>query len=228
MQIDEVLAHLGSMGRRENVEGMARFGINAQEALGIPIPSLRALAKRIGKDHSLALKLWVSGIHEARILAGFVDEPGQVTLEQADRWAYDFDSWDVCDQVCAGLFDRTPFAWELPARFAESEKEFVRRAGFVMMAALAVHDKEAPDKAFVDLFPLIERHADDGRNFVKKAVNWALRQIGKRNLGLNKKAITLSENLERRPEPSARWIAKDALRELRSPALAARLRSRGR
>ncbi len=220
----EVLDQLRSMANPANVQGMARYGINPENTLGISIPDLRRLARQCGRDHALAQDLWRSGIHEARILAAFVDEPSQVTPEQMDAWAAEFDSWDVCDQVCANLFDRTPHAYERAAAWSARPEEFVRRAGFALMAALAWHDKAPGDEAFLSFLPLIQEGATDERSFVRKAVNWALRQIGKRNLRLNQAAIDAARRIEVLPGKSARWVARDALRELESEAVRSRLR----
>lgn len=223
MTLDEVLDSLKSQANPVNVAGMARFGINPNRTLGISIPVLRKLAKQIGKDHSIAQELWATGIHEARILAGFVDEPKQVTVRQMETWAADFDSWDVCDQVCAGLFDATPYAWTKAVEWTARSEEFVKRAGFVLMAALAVHDKKATDAAFEAFLPSIVREANDDRNFVRKAVNWALRGIGKRNAALNKVAIQTARDIQALDTKAARWIAADALRELTSEAVQVKL-----
>lgn len=233
MQIEEVLKKLKSHGNPKNVEGMARFGINPEKTFGIPIPVLRKMAKEIGKDssfakaskdkHDLAQKLWNSGYHEARILAGFIDDPKLVTEKQMDAWIQDFDSWDVCDQVCANLFDKTPFAFDKAKEWAKRSEEFEKRAGFALMAALAWHDKEAKDEKFVHFFPLIKEGSTDGRNFVKKAVNWALRQIGKRSIQLNREARKWAEEIQKLDSKSAKWIAADALRELQSDAVQERL-----
>lgn len=199
--------------------------------LGVTIPDLRRLAKEIGKNHQLAQEVWDTGIHEARILAGMIDDPLQVTSDQMDRWAGDFDSWDVCDQVCGNLFDKTKYAYKKVVQYAKDEREFVRRTSFTLMATLAVHDKAATNEIFVSFFPLIERYAKDDRNFVKKAVNWALRQIGKRNSRLHSLAVQCAEKILAQDTPSARWIARDALRELQSPAVRARIKqneSKGR
>jgi len=225
-RLREIVAELESQANPENVAGMARYGINAKNTLGVSIPRLRAMAKRIGTDHALALELWASGIHEARMLAGFIDDPAMVTETQIERWAKDFDSWDVCDQVCSNLFDRTPFAAAKAVEWSEREEEFVKRAGFVLMAALAVHDKNAPDVRFRGFLPLIAREAADERNFVKKAVNWALRQIGKRNRPLNAAAIASAKRIRKMDSKAARWIAADALRELESDAVQGRLARR--
>ncbi len=214
MDLRSVIKLLKKHANHKNVAGMARFGINPKNTLGISIPFLRTLAKKIGKDHRLALQLWKTKIHEARLLAGFIDDDKLVTAKQMDSWVKDFDSWDICDQVCSNLFDRTPYAYQKARQWTKSNKEYVRRAGFVMMACLAVHDKKAPDKKLLQFFPLIEKYSTDERNFVKKAVNWALRQIGKKRPGTKKSAIALSKKLAGSTAPSARWIGKDALREL--------------
>lgn len=195
---------------------MKRFGIHGGNLLGISIPTLRALAKNIGKDHDIAADLWASGIHEARLLAAFVDDPALVTKQQMESWVHEFDSWDICDQVCGNLFDRTPFAYDKAEEWVQSDQEYVRRAGFAMMATLAVHDKKSMDAKFEQFFPLIERYAFDDRNFVRKAVNWALRQIGKRNERLRLLAIGCAKKVLSQDTKSSRWIARDALRELQS------------
>ena len=202
---------------------MARYGINSNGTLGITIPQLRELAKQIGTDHALALELWRSGIHDARTLASMIDDPTLVTPEQMDDWVKDFDSWDVCDQVCGNLFDRTPYAFTKVAEWSDREEEFVRRAAFALLAGLSVHDKRASDSAFVACFPLIVAASTDERNFVKKAVNWALRNIGKRNPALNQLAIELARQIQMIDSKAARWIASDALRELSSEKVQARL-----
>ncbi|MGA7671062.1 MAG: DNA alkylation repair protein [Nitrolancea sp.] len=216
MNLDDVISELRAQANDENVAGMARYGINPDQTLGITIPALRAMAKRIGVDHELALGLWSTGIHDARTLAGMIDDPAQVTPEQMDLWASEFDSWDVCDQVCGNLFDRTPFAFSKVHEWSGRDEEFVRRAAFALLAALSVHDKRAPDEAFIACLPLIVADSTDERNFVKKAVNWALRQIGKRNVALNVSAIELAREIQRIDSKAARWIASDALRELTS------------
>lgn len=203
---------------------MARFGIPA--TFGNSIPQLRAVAKRIGRDHDMALALWATGVHEARILAAMVEDPKLVTEEQAEAWVSDFDSWDLCDQCCSNLLDRTPFAWRKIREWTAREEEFVRRAGYVLIAVLAVHDKSAPDSRFTELLPTIEGGATDPRNYVRKAVNWALRQVGKRDIVLNQAAIECGERLLLTGDRTARWVATDALRELRSPAVLERLSQR--
>ena len=202
---------------------MARFGINPANTYGVSIPILRKMAREIGKNHELALELWETGIHEARLLACFIDRPDMIAEEQMERWVKDFDSWDVCDQCCGNLFDRTRFAHKKAVEWCGREEEFVRRAGFVLMACLAVHDKKAGDQAFIEFLPLIKTHSGDDRNYVKKAVNWALRQIGKRNQNLNEVAIKTAEEIKQLDSRSARWIASDALRELAGDAVQKKL-----
>lgn len=194
---------------------MARFGINPKNTLGVKIPILRAIAKDIGKNHELAILAWKSGIHEMRILACLIDDVKMVGIKQMDIWVKDFDSWDVCDQVCSNLFDKTDCAFSKAKEWAKDSREFVKRAGYVLMATLAVHQKKAADADFLKFFPLIKQGATDERNYVKKAVNWALRQIGKRNNYLKKEAIKLAEEIKDIGSPTARWIALDTLRELK-------------
>ena len=220
----DVIKHLSAQSNPGNIAGMARFGINPKNTLGVPIPVIRQLAKSIGKNHELALELWSSEIHEARILACLVADPAKMTKSLMNAWTKEFDSWDVCDQCCSNLFDKTPFAYDVATKWSGAKQEFVKRAGFVMMAVLAVHDKQAPDEKFEPFFDLIELHATDERNFVKKAVNWALRQIGKRNRTLNKRAIATAERLLLTDSKAARWIARDALRELKGDAVNERLK----
>ncbi len=217
MELDEVLRKLKSLSNPRNVEGMGRFGINTNHTYGVAIPDLRKIAKGIGKDHLLAQQLWDSQIHEARLLAGMVDEPAIVTEEQMERWVKDFDSWDVCDQCCSNLFDKTRFAHQKAVEWSSSRnEEFVKRAGFVLMACLAVHDKKTGDCEFLKFLPIIKSGATDERNFVKKAVNWALRQIGKRSVGLNEAAINTAKEIQLMDSKAAKWVASDALRELTS------------
>ncbi|MFZ1043881.1 MAG: DNA alkylation repair protein [Anaerolineales bacterium] len=212
---EQVRAELKKFSNPANVKGMARFGINPTNTLGVSISTLREIAKSHRLDHALSLDLWNSGIHEARILAGFVDDPKQVTELQMEAWVKDFDSWDVCDQVCSGLFDKIPLAYNKAIEWSKRPEEFVKRAGFVLMACLAVHDKKSGDEAFEKFLPIIIREANDDRNFVRKAVNWALRQIGKRNNHLRAKAVKVAQDLSECDSKSARWIGKDALRELK-------------
>jgi 3-methyladenine DNA glycosylase AlkD len=218
----QVMTRLRRMANPANAAGMARFGINSRRTLGIAIPTLRKLARELGSDHVLAQKLWASGIHEARILASFIDQPRQVTAAQMDRWVKAFDSWDVCDQVC-GLFERTPWAGKKIRAWAADEREYVKRAAFAMIAGLAVHHEAAHDHVFEPFLRMIRRGATDERNFVKKAVNWALRSIGKRNRRLNRRAIAVARGIGRLNSPAARWVAAAALRELTSTAVQRRL-----
>ncbi len=200
---------------------MARFGIRATAALGVSAPQLKAIARRAGKDHELAQKLWATGLREARHLAALVDDPSLVTPGQMDRWARDFDSWDLTDGVCGHLFVYAPAAWRKALQWPHRKEEFVRRAGFALMAWLAVHAKEASNKEFEAFLPLVEEYATDDRNFVKKAVNSALRQIGKRNEFLRKQSLELATRLQQSPDAAARWVGSDALRELKSRAVRA-------
>ncbi len=224
MRAEEVLERLKSLADPEAVAGMARFGINPENTYGISIPTLRKIGKEIGRDHALAQQLWSSGVHEARILAALIDDPRKVTEDQMERWVSDFDSWDVCDQCCSNLFDRTDLAHRKAAEWSAREEEFVKRAGFALMASLAVHDKKSADEQFLSFLPLIRRESVDDRNFVKKAVNWALRQIGKRNRDLNRAAIDTAKRIQEIDSKAARWIASDALRELTSEKVQRRLR----
>lgn len=221
-----ILKKLKSSGDPKVRATMSRFGVQVKKAHGVSMPQLRRLAKQVGTNHALAQQLWASGVHEARILAGMVDNPAQVTAQQMERWARDFDSWDVVDGSCCHLFAFATPAWKKAVEWSRRKEEYVKRAGFALMAYLAVHDKQAADAKFACLLPLIRREATDGRNFVKKAVNWALRQIGKRNLRLNRLAIRVVQQIRRMNSGAARWVASDALRELTSPAVQRRLRAR--
>ena len=216
MSADSLVAEMRSMADPRAAAGMARFGIASKGTFGVSMPALRSMARRVGTDHLVALRLWGTGYHEAKILAALVDDPALVTEVQMERWAMDFDSWDVCDQCCGNLFDKTRFAYAKAGEWAQREEEFVKRAGYVLMAELAVHDKEAPDSEFLRFLPLIEEGSSDPRNFVKKAVNWALRQIGKRSLELNREALRAARRISKRDSASARWVASDAIRELES------------
>ncbi|MBI3763615.1 MAG: DNA alkylation repair protein [Chloroflexi bacterium] len=224
MKLSQVLERLKSLSNPDAVSGMARFGINPHNTYGVSVPDLRKIAKEAGRDHALAGQLWSSGIHEARILASMVDDPALVTEAQMERWVKDFDSWDTCDQCCMNLFDKTRFAYKKAMQWSRRPEEFVKRAGFALMASLAVHDKDASDEQMAKFLPVIEREAGDARNFVKKAVNWALRQIGKRNSNLNKAAIRTAKEIQKSDSKAANWIAADALRELTSEAARQRLR----
>ena len=223
MEYEEIIQRLKSLANPVAVKGMAKFGINPENTFGVSVPSLRAIAKEAGKDHALAQQLWTSGIHEARILASMIDELKIVTEEQMEGWAKDFDSWDVCDECCQNLFGRTELAHRKAIEWSGREEEFVKRAGFVLMARLAVSDKKADDSQFYEFLPSLKREASDDRNFVKKAVNWALRQIGKRSLNLNRFAIETAEEIQQMDSKTARWIASDAIRELTSEKIMQRL-----
>ncbi len=225
MQVENILTQLKALANPDNVAGMAQFGINPNNTLGISVPTLRQMAKDIGKNHALAQELWASGIHEARLLACFIDRPKEVTEAQVEAWVNDFESWDVCDQCCSNLFDKTPWAYQKAVTWSARDEEFVKRAGFVMMACLAVHDKKAPDEKFTPFLPLIRHEATDERNFVKKAVNWALRQIGKRNRALNAQAIETAQAIQQLDSKAACWIAADALRELTAEKVQQKMRS---
>ena len=220
------MEQLKALKNDANIAGMARFGINPSNTLGISVTTLRKIARGLGKNHELASALWESGIHEARILASLVDDPASVTPAHMDAWVADFDSWDICDQCCSNLFVRTVYAHQKAPEWCRSEHEFVRRAGFSLIAALAVKDKKADDREFEPFLECIVLASEDNRNFVKKAVNWALRQIGKRNLNLNRKAVETARRIQRSDSPAARWIAADALRELTGQAVQARLAAR--
>jgi 3-methyladenine DNA glycosylase AlkD len=221
---EEVLSALRSLSNPSAVSSMARFGIKADKAFGVSVPALRKLARSIGKDHTLAQDLWDSGLHEARELATMIADPKQVTEDSMERWVKDIDSWDVCDHCCGNLWDKTPFAYRKARQWSRRPEEFVKRASFSLMAALAVHDKAAIDERFTRFLPIIKRESTDERNFVKKAVNWALRQIGKRNRNLNRQAINTAREIQKLNSKSARWIAADALRELTNDEVQSRMR----
>ncbi|MGZ7068204.1 MAG: DNA alkylation repair protein, partial [Methanobacterium sp.] len=206
------------------VEGRAKFGINSSKAYGVRMPELRRIARETGKNHEIAQELWKHGYTETRIIASIIEDPKLVSEEQMENWALEFNSWDICDQCCMNLFRRTPFAYKKIHEWSKRDEEFVKRAAFTLIATLAVHDKKAEDYSFEDLFPIIIKESYDERNFVKKAVNWALRQIGKRNLNLNKEAIEIAEKINKLDSKSAKWIAKDALRELKSEKIQKKLK----
>ena len=218
------LRELRAMGEQRNIDGMAKFGIRAKVVYGVAKPKMDELARRIGKNHDLALELWATCVHDARILAGMIDEPRHVSASQMERWVLDFDNWDVCDGTCCHLFVFAAPAWAKAVEWSRRKKEFEKRAGFALMAYLAYRDKSAPDAKYRRLFSIIRREAHDERNFVKKAVNWALRQIGKRNMRLNREAIRTAERIRSQGSRATRWIAADALRELKSEAVQTRLR----
>ena len=215
--LESVLDEIKRRGNPKALDGMSRFGIRTNDAFGVSIPELRKVAKSTGTNHELAGQLWKTGYHEARILATMIDDPARVTEDQMEEWAAGFDSWDVVDNCCGNLFDKTPFAVAKAHEWSKRSEEYVKRAGFVLMAELAVHDKKALNRTFLGFLSVIVREASDERNFVKKAVNWALRQVGKRNAMLNKAAIRTAETIRGFDSKSAKWIAADALRELTSP-----------
>jgi 3-methyladenine DNA glycosylase AlkD len=223
MDYDEIIQKLEALSNPQDVEGMARFGINPQKTYAVRIPELRKIAKKVGKNHKLAAQLWGAGYRETRILACMIEDPKQVTSQQMDVWAAEFDYWEICDQCCMKLFRMTPFAYQKVFQWSESEEEFKKRAAFALIAVLAVHDKMAPDEKFEQFFPLIIKESTDNRIYVKKAVNWALRHIGKKNIILNKKAINVASEIQKIDSKSAKWIASDALRELESEKVQERL-----
>lgn len=220
------LKWLERRGTKRNRDGMARYGIVAKKVFGVSMGTMQALAKELGRDHALSQALWKTGWYEARMLASLVGEPARVTPAQMERWAKAFDNWAVCDTATFALWDRSPHAWPKVREWSKRDEEFVKRAAFAMLASLTVHDKQAPDDRYLEGLVLIEREASDERNFVKKAVNWALRSIGKRSPALNKKAVAVARRLADAKDPASRWVGKDALRELTSPAVARRLRAR--
>jgi len=216
LEVEEIIERLEKLSKPEEVEGMKRFGISPKNTYGIRMPVLKKIAKDYKNNHDLALDLWKIDTRETRIIASLVDVPKMVTPEQMDQWADEFTYWEICDQCCINLFRKTDYAYDKIYEWSESEKEFVKRAGFALIAVLAVHDKKTDDKIFIDLLKLVKREATDERNFVKKAVNWALRQIGKKNTVLNKEAINVAKEIDKIDSKSAHWIAKDALKELTS------------
>ena len=224
MEVRQVVDRLRSIGDPKVVEGIARFGIQSSNSFGVSVPKLRALAREVKHDHQLASKLWETGLHDARLLATMIDDPRQVTVAQMEKWVRDFDSWDVVDGCCGNLFDKSPVAIGKAKEWCRREAEYEKRAGFVLMAELAVHDKNSKDQVFLDFLPLIIDGASDKRNFVKKAVNWSLRQIGKRNLKLNRAAVSTALEIQKMESSAAKWVASDALRELKSPQVQKRLR----
>ena len=226
--VERVVAELRRLGTKRNVEGMARYGIRAKKVFGVSKPKLDALAKRIGKNHALGLALWSTGIQDAKILAGLISEPGKVTGAQMELWVRDFDNWDSCDGTCCHLFVFADAAWEKAFAWTKRKDEFQKRGGFALAAYLAYRDKAAVDGRYLKFLKVIEREAGDERNFVKKAVNWALRNIGKRNVRLNRAAIMAARRLRKRDSLATRWIAADALRELEGEAVQARLPGKGK
>jgi 3-methyladenine DNA glycosylase AlkD len=226
--VKRVVAELRRLGTKRNVEGMARYGIRAKKVFGVSKPKLDALARKIGKNHDLGLKLWSTGIQDAKILAGLICEPEKVTSAQMELWVRDFDNWDSCDGTCCHLFVFAETAWGKAFAWTKRKEEFQKRGGFALAAYLAYRDKSAGDGKFVSFLKVIEREAEDERNFVRKAVNWALRNIGKRNLRLNRAAVATAKRLRGKESRAARWVAADALRELEGAAVQARLRRKGK
>jgi 3-methyladenine DNA glycosylase AlkD len=222
-QRDEALAWLRRHATKATRDGMARYAIPSDNALGVKVGDIRTLGKRLGHSQDLAVALWENGIYEARMLAAFVGDPKTIDSKQMEVWCREFDSWAICDTMCFHLFDRTPHAWKLVHKWSKGREEFVKRAAFALLASLSVHDKKAEDARFVEALPLIERAATDDRNFVKKSVNWALRTLGRRNVELNAAAVAVARRLAESPEAAPRWVGKDALRELTSPAVVRRL-----
>jgi 3-methyladenine DNA glycosylase AlkD len=222
--VEEVLEKLRAKAKPENVGGMARYGMIAERRLGASVPDMRKIAKEVGKDHRLALELWTTGIPEAKIVASMIDEPEKLTEEQMEAWVTGINSWDICDQACMNLFEKTPLAWKKIRDWAERDEEFVKRTAFSLISCLAWHNREVEDEKFIELFPVIKQGATDERNFVKKAVNWALRNIGKRNPNLNKAAIKAAKEIQQIDCKTAHWVASDAIKELESEAVQRRLR----
>jgi 3-methyladenine DNA glycosylase AlkD len=225
--VDEVMQELQSKASATNVEGMARFAIVGDQRKGVSVPDMRKIARSIGKNHQLALDLWETGVPEGMIVAGMIADPDQLTEEEMENWVVDINSWDICDQVCMNLFEKSPLAEKKIFEWSGREGEFVKRTSYALIACLAWHDKEAEDEQFINYFPLISKGAADERNFVKKAVNWALRNIGKRNQNLNRAAIELARQIHEIDSRSARWIASNALRELESEKVQLRLKKKG-
>lgn len=224
--VTALIARLEALASPADAAGMARFGIRGARVLGVPVKTLRALARETGRSHALAEGLWASGIHEARILASIVAEPKRVDPAQMERWVADLDSWDLCDQCCTNLWVRTPFARDKALEWSEREEEFVKRAGFVLMVQVAGKDKSAPVTLLHRYLARAEAAAGDERNFVKKAISWALREIGQRSPELNAAAVTVARRLQEADSRAARWVGSDALRELTSEKVAQRVARR--
>ncbi len=226
MDFNDIIRKLETLSNPKVREGMARYGITPEHTFGVSLPELREIAKAAGQNHELAVRLWERDSRETRILASMIEDPNMVSEEQVEDWVKEFDYWEICDQCCMNLFEKMESAYEKAVQWSRDEREFVKRAGFVLMARLAVSDKKREDREFERFFPLIKREAKDSRNYVKKAVNWALRQIGKRSLNLNSKAIDTAEEIKKMENESARWIASDAIRELTGDAVQKRVRGR--
>jgi 3-methyladenine DNA glycosylase AlkD len=224
--VEDVMRELERRATKSWRDGLARYAIPADRALGVPMREVQALAKRVGRDHALAEQLWKTGCYEARLLAAYVDDPTMVTSAQMDRWCRDFDNWAVCDTVCFALFDRTPYAWTKVTRWAGRKDEYVRRAAFALLWGLTVHDKQSGDGPFLAALGLIETAATDDRPYVKKAVNMALRATGKRTSTLHAAAVECARRLSASEDTTARWVGKDAVRELQSPSVLRRVSGR--
>jgi 3-methyladenine DNA glycosylase AlkD len=224
MTAEEVIKELKKHYNQKNIDGMARFGIVSANAFGVATPVIKAIAKKLGKNHELALELWESNYYEARAIAFLIDDPKLVSKSQMNKWVRDFDSWAICDGTCCYLFQKTPYAIEKIFEWADRKEEFIRRTAFSLIAYISVHHKKRDDKEFLQFFPLIKKYSTDERNFVKKAVNWALRQIGKRSKYLNKEALKLAKEIQALDSKSAKWIAADAIRELTNPKIISRLK----
>jgi 3-methyladenine DNA glycosylase AlkD len=221
--VEQVMARLKEKARPDQLAGMKKYGMSVEKRLGLSMPDMRKLAKELGKNHNLALELWKTGIAEARIIAALIDDPKMLTERQMENWVKSFNSWDVCDQTCGEFFDKSPLAWKKVVDWSNRDEEFVKRAAFALLASLAWHDKKSDDARFIELLPVIIQASTDERNFVRKAVNWALRNIGKRNIRLNKVAIDTAIKIQKLDTKAARWIAADAIRELESEAVKKRL-----
>lgn len=225
--VDEVINSLKEKGDAAKRAGMSRYGMSIEKRLGVSVPEMRKIAKGIGRDHALASGLWDTGIAEAMIVASMIAVPDELTADQMEVWVADIDSWDVCDQVCMNLFEKTPMAWEKIVEWSDRGEEFVKRAGYALIACLAWHNKEAEDEAFLKLLPIVEKGATDERNFVKKAVSWALRNIGKRNTELHEAVLGTAASLGSMESRSARWIAAQTIRDLGSEATQRKLKKQG-
>lgn len=214
-EVADVVGRLRRMGTRATKQAMARYAIPSDRAFGVGVGALQKMARSLGRNHRLAAGLWATGWYEARMLATMIDEPSRVTPAQMDRWARDFDNWAICDTACFKLFDRTPHAFGRVRHWAKSQDEFVKRGAFALLASLAGHDRTSGDERFERCLPLIERAASDERNFVKKGVSWALRGIGRRKSPrLKAAALALARRLSESDQPAARWVGKDAVRDL--------------
>ena len=218
-RVDETLRWLEKRGTKANRDGMARYGIFAEKVYGVSMTTIKSQAKRLGKDHELALALWDTGWYEARILTAFVDEPARVTPSQMDQWARDFDNWGICDSICFHLFDKTPHAWSRIEQWSKRNAEFVKRGAFALLAAVALHDKKAPDAPFLKSLKMVDRAAGDDRNFVKKGVSWALRSVGHRNTALHSASLALAKKFAASDDRTKRWIGKDVLRDITRPMI---------